>query len=94
MYSDCPLTNNSGLLRLALSGILPEYFKLYAKLLQLTKPDHRELFCNLDRLSKKINYNPRALYCYLDGLETIGFLNISRDNSSSKLVTITLLVEY
>lgn len=77
-----------------LSGLLPEYFRLHFKLLEIAEPTTKEINCSLDKLAQTLNYNHYVLYCYLAGLKEFKFIRLPRIHDFSQKVRIKILVSY
>lgn len=77
---------------LALSKVLPEWFRLHYRLLAMADPKTREINCCLDDLAKSLNYNPYVLYSSLSCLAELRFIEFPRCCGFSQRIKIKVLV--
>ena len=78
----------------ALSKMLPEWFRLYSKLLAIADPETREINCSLNDLAKTFNYNEYVLYSSLSCLAELRFIEFPRSCDFHQRIKIKVLVCY
>ena len=78
----------------ALSRVLPEWFRLYSKLLVMTNPKTHEIDCCLNDLAKAPNYNRYVLYSSLSCLAELQFIKFRRSCDFHQKIKIKILVCY
>lgn len=79
------------------SELLPDYFRLHNRLLQLANPETHEIICSLNEIAFANNYNGydnRITFMYLIGLEAMKFLTFNHPHTFSldEVVKIKILV--
>jgi len=77
-----------------LSEILPEYFRLHSKLLEVAGPATHGIRCSLNDLSKTLNYDRHVLYYFLTGLAALKFITLPRLHDFNSKVRIQIVVRY
>ena len=78
----------------ALRGILPDLFKLYAKLLVLADPKTNEVHGSFSELSATLNYPDMEFYFWLWGLFEFRIVTFNHPKDFSQKVVIKLLTTF
>ena len=73
---------------------LPDYFRLYSKLLEVADPITHEINDSLQGLAKRIDYNIGEMKFYLISLSILEFIIFPRPHDDNEKITLKTLVQY
>jgi len=93
MNTIAPTKEYSDFLVQRLSEILPEFFRLHSKLIEIADPISHKICCSLQQMAIKLGYeNYHLLFYFLSGLAALKFISLPSCPNPNDKIEISVLV--